>query len=114
MKRMLSVFVLGLAGFAIANANEITSVELRATQSLQMNNEWVAQDTVKRTLVEPIDLPEAIHSTLRGDDYLGWTILSAYYVEPAEADSFYEITLQRVEEQELKVVKINAEGRVIE
>src|SRR5690554_5174381 len=114
MKRMLSVFVLGLAGFAVANASEITSTEFKAAQSLEINNNLVAQDTVKRTLVEPLDLPEAVHATLKGDDYLGWTILSAYYVEPVEKDSFYEITLQRVEVQELKVVKMNADGRVIE
>lgn len=116
MKRMLSVLVLGFAGFAIANAAETNNVEAREALSFQVNNEIVLaqQDSVKRTLVESADVPEAIHTTLGGDEYMGWSILSAYFVEPEEATSFYEITLQRVEEQELRVLKFDASGRVIE
>lgn len=115
MKKMLSVAVLGLAGIAIANAHVITEREANEARIYQVNTEVVVtQDTVKRTMIEPVDLPEAIHSTLKGDEYQGWTILSAFFVEPVEETSFYELTLQRVEVQELKVVKFDASGRVIE
>lgn len=115
MKRILSVLVLGLAGIAIANANEPTNTELKDITSLEIKLEVMsAQDSVKRTLVQPADLPEAVRTTLNGDEYQGWVILNAYHVEPAEATSFYEITLQRVEEQELKVVKLDASGRVVD
>ncbi len=114
MMKMLSVIVLGFAGFAIANANETTKVNLKDTESFQVNNEVVlAPDSVKRTMVQPSDLPEAIHTKLGEDEFQGWVILSAYFVEPEEKEAFYEITLQRLEQEELRVVKFDASGRII-
>jgi len=114
MKRILSVIVMGFAGLAISNANEISTATLHESETFQVNNEFVfAADSVKRTMVQSADLPEAIHTKLAEDEFMGWVILNAYFVEPEENDAFYEITLQRVEEEELRVVKFDSSGRII-
>ena len=38
-------------------------------------------------MVEPVDLPEVLQH-VKGDEYQGWTILSAFFVEPVEETSF--------------------------
>ena len=114
MKRILSVIVMGFAGLAISNANEISTANMNESENFQVKQEVVhATDSVKRTMVQSADLPEAIHTKLTEDEFMGWVILNAYFVEPEEKEAFYEITLQRVEQDELRVVKFDASGRII-
>lgn len=119
MKKMLSVIVAGFAGIAIANAANATNVEVNTNvaqfpaQQIQQE-ETVTQDSVKRTLVDPSDLPEAIQDALRGDDYTGWVVVTAYLVEPEGQDAYYEISLQREGEEELRIVLFNPDGTIRE
>lgn len=114
MKKILSMIVMGFAGLAISNANEISATSLNESENFQVNNEvFLAADSVKRTMVQSSDLPEAIHTKLTEDEFMGWVILNAYFIEPEEKEAYYEITLQRVEEDELRVVKFDSSGRII-
>jgi hypothetical protein len=114
MKRMLLVGVLGIAGFAIANANEETQVNLKDPQTFQVNNqEFLAADSVKRTAVDPADLPETIKTKLGEEEYRDWLILSAYLVEPVEKAAHYEITLHKEGEEEVRVVRFDVMGNII-
>lgn len=114
MKKMMSVIVAGFAGMAFATAYEAnTNAQVVGAEQI-MVEELVAQDSVKRTLVESSDLPTAVQETLRGDDYMGWTVATAYLVEPEGQDAYYEISLQREGEEDLRIVLLNADGTVRE
>lgn len=109
MKKMVLVAVLALGGWAFANAGEVETVQKYAT-----NSETAIQDTTKRTLVAPENLPQGIKTALSGEEYTGWTVVTAYHVEPEKKDAYYEISLERVGEEDLKVVKMDADGKLKE
>lgn len=116
MKKMLSVMVLGIAGIAFANASEKEVVSFDQNRSVVsvVDQVIVAQDSVKRTMIEPASLPDAVINTLMGDDFNGWVIVSAYFVEPAEAASFYEVTLKKEDEEDARVVNLDESGNIID
>ena len=112
MKKLMSVTILALAGFAIVNAKdagEVNKMEFQAPEFEQV----AVQDTVKRTMVEVANLPAAIITTLSGEEYVDWKISTAYFVEPKDQEAFYEITLHREGKEELRVVKLDQNGQVI-
>lgn len=112
-KMMLAVAAVALGGWAVANAGEKeTDFEInREIQSVAIQQQQEQQDSVRRTLVEPENLPDPVKTALSGEEYTGWTVASAYLVESAKKSPYYEISLEREGEENLKVVKLNADGK---
>lgn len=111
MKKMMLVAVLAVAGWTIANANEAEEAVLK---HMTVNNEMQTptQENDKRTLIEPENLPQGIKTALAAEEYTGWTVSTAYLVEPEEKEAYYEISLEKVGEEDLKVVKMDADGKL--
>lgn len=105
----MCVAVLGIAGLAFANANEMERMNFERPMEVVAQ-----QDSVKRTMIEPASLPDAVINTLMGDDFSGWVIVSAYFVEPVEASSFYEVTVKKEDEEESRVINLDASGNIID
>lgn len=117
MKKMMSMIVAGFAGLAVLNAAEgevNTNAGADSRNAIQIQEQFAPQDSVSRTLIEPADLPEGIQETLRGDDYMGWVVVTAYLVEAEGQDSYYEVSLQREGEENLRIVLFNPDGTIRE
>lgn len=111
MKKIFSVMILAVAGIAITNAKEVNI--LNDVNRMEIVQEVAVQDSVKRTLMQPQDLPDAVKNTLGGEEFVDWKITTAYFVEPEEMVAFYEVSLQREGEEDIRVVKLNANGEII-
>jgi len=66
----------------------------------------VTQDDKEKIKAE--DLPEAVKTTLNGDEYTGWLIESAYKIKSKDQ---YEVELKKG--AETKTVKLDKEGKII-
>lgn len=96
---MLSAFILAFATTAIlAQPAEIVSMELIAQQ--------------EKTPIKLEELPEAVKTTLSGEQFTGWAPSEAFVVTPEEGVKYFEVTLKKGEE--VKVVSLSEDGKVIE
>lgn len=86
---------------------------LSGTHQSAVSDSLEHQDTLKKTVVAPADLPVEIIITLGSDEYVGWVIDTAYFAEPEEEDAYYEITLLKEDEEEPKVVKLDENGKLL-
>jgi hypothetical protein len=66
----------------------------------------VTQDDKEKIKAE--DLPEAVKTTLNGDEYTGWLIQSAYKYKSKD---HYEVELKKG--AETKTIKLDKEGKVV-
>ena len=115
MKKMMLVAAVALGGWAFASAGQTET----AREYIAINTEiqplaiqqQEQQDSVKRTLVEPENLPQGVKTTLSGEEYTGWTVATAYHVESRNKAPYYEISLEREGEEDLKVIKLDADGK---
>jgi len=101
-KIMLSAAVLAFAGMSSVNA---------ATNSVPVSSSIVfnIQD---KTPVKAGDLPDAVKTTLSGEQYAGWTIKEAFSVQPADETPYFEVTLEK--DDETQVVNLSEAGEVVE
>lgn len=109
MKKMMLVAAVALAGWTVANATEVEPLQ---TPSIVVSADAQTQDTAKRTQVAPENLPQGIKTALSAEEYTGWTVATAYHVEPEEKEAFYEISLEKIGEEDLRVIKMDAEGNL--
>lgn len=110
-KMMLAVAAVALGGWAVANAGTKETAELTTENQPIAIQQQEQQDSVRRTLVEAENLPQPVRTALDGDEYTGWTVATAYLVESAKKSPYYEISLEREGEEELKVVKFKPDGK---
>lgn len=118
MKKLMLLVVVGVAGLASVHAanEERKSMpsEVISVERLAVSVDTTTQDSVKRTLLEPIDLPQSVQATLQSDEYLGWTVVTAYYVEEVGRDAYYEISLQQEGQEDIRVINLNSDGTLRE
>lgn len=105
MKKMMLVAVLAVAGLVMTSANAGVVYN-------SMSDMLATQQEDRRTAVEAENLPQGIKTALNAEEYTGWTVVTAHHVEPAEKEAYYEISLEKVGEEDLKVVKMDADGKV--
>lgn len=110
MKKLLIVVGIVSAGMLTTQAKEVVNIH----ENTFVLADTTQQDSVKRTKVEINELPEAVKTTLQSEHYQGWAVISAFFVEQKDVNPFYEITLKKDDEEELKIVKLTVEGKVIE
>lgn len=111
MKKLLSLSLFVLAGIGLSQANAST-IEMKSPLFDQQNQQ--SADSVKKTPVEVDALPEAVKTTLAGEQYQGLNIESALWVEIQNKPSYYEVTLRREGELESTIVKLDAEGKIVD
>lgn len=97
-KLMLSMAFLAIAGTVTVYANNTQDVAIVKFQ-----------DEKKPVKVE--ELPDAVKSTLAGDEYKEWMAEEAFHVKPATGSEHYEIKLKKGEES--KTVKLDKDGKVV-
>lgn len=66
----------------------------------------VVQD--EKVKITENELPEAVKSTLKGEDYKTWSVNAVYHLKNADQ---YEVELKN--EAETKTVKFDKEGKVV-
>ena len=99
---MLSAAILAFAGMATVNAETVNS-KISVATVMQFQD---------RTPVKAEDLPDAVKEALAGEEYSEWTIKEAFAVSPAEGVPFFEISLQKGDEN--RVVNLNEAGEVVD
>ena len=98
-KIILSALVLGFATVTSVNANPIS---YSPVITINAN-----QDEIP---VKPEDLPAAVKTTLAGDEYKDWQIVTAYLVKKDGLET-YKINLMK--DKETKLVKLDKDGKVV-
>lgn len=72
--------------------------------------EIVAQQ--EKTPIKLEELPDAVKTTLSGEQFTDWAPSAAFVVTPEEGAKYFEVTLNKGEE--VKVVNLSEDGKVIE
>ena len=98
MKKVMFFLSAMVVGVGFANAAPAISVN--------SNVITVNQDDKEKIKAE--DLPEAVKTTLNGDEYTGWLIQSAHKIKSKDQ---YEVVLKKG--AETKTVKLDKEGKVV-
>ncbi len=96
---MLSALFVAFAATAtIAQPVKLVSTEIIAQQ--------------EKTPIKLEELPDAVKTTLTGEQFTGWAPAEAFVVTPEEGAKYFEVTLKKGEE--VKVVNLGEDGKVIE
>lgn len=106
MKKVLFIvasfmFVGGIS----ANAQEVSST---TKETVAVAEKKVTAVNQEKTKITKDELPQAVQTTLAGDDFKGWSLINAYVIK---AKNHYEVELMNG--AELKTFKFDAEGKVI-
>ena len=72
--------------------------------------EIVAQQ--EKTSIKLEELPDAVKTTLSGEQFTGWAPTEAFVVTPEEGAKYFEVSLKK--EEVVKVVNLGEDGKVIE
>ena len=76
--------------------------------SIPVSNSVVSYLQEEKTKIKEEELPEAVKTTLKGDDYKDWTISAAYSIKSTDQ---YEVELKK--ETETKVVRFDKDGKAL-
>jgi hypothetical protein len=98
MKKVMFFLSALVVGVGFANAAPAISVK--------SNVITVNQDDKEKIKAE--DLPEAVKTTLNGDEYTGWLIQSAHKIKSKDQ---YEVELKKG--AETKTVKLDKDGKIV-
>jgi hypothetical protein len=101
-KIILSAAFLAIAGFTTVNASEINNPTTYVVQ----------QDSTTKTAVEFKDLPDSVKATLASEPFKAWLPTGAFLVTNADKSVYYQVDVKK--EEEVKSLKITADGKVIE
>lgn len=103
MKISVVLFV-AMMGFtsAISAQNTVPS-DARAQVAVAVDD--------NRKPIKPEDLPQAVKTTLQGQEYRDWSVSAAFHVKKDNAE-YYEVELTRA--METKTVKLDKEGKKVE
>ncbi len=105
MKKILFLVALIFAGVSVG-ANSLTDTN-PAVMAIDQNEKYITQD----------ELPEAVQTALKGDDYKGWSVSSIAKVEGqpgtdgAKGKAHYKV--QVTNGTEVKTVKLDENGKKV-
>src|SRR5690606_415016 len=75
-----------------------------------VNTEIISQQ--EKTAVKLEELPDAVKTTLSGEEYTSWIPSEAFVVTSQEGTKSFEVTLKK--DEEVKVVNLGEDGKKIE
>lgn len=90
-------------------------VAFAATATIAQPVKTVATEIVTQQEKAPIkleELPDAVKTTLSGEQFTGWIPSEAFVVTPEEGVKYFEVTLKKGDEA--KVVNLSEDGKVVE
>lgn len=102
MKKGIFTVAALVSGLAFASAQTIAPVQEVSAPS-------AATTVVEKVKIKPEELPDAIKTTLKSDDYKGWMAYAAYH---DTAKDLYEVELRKG--SETKSFKFDAEGKKVD
>lgn len=91
----------------VLSASFVSASTMR--RSFDIKSSAVLKLDDKKIKIKAADLPDAVKTTLRGQDYAGWQISSVYKF--SESGNF-EIQLKNADE--VKTVKFDKEGNILQ
>jgi len=101
MKKGIFTVAAVVAGLTFVNAQNIAPAQEAVTPA--------AVQAVEKVKIKPEQLPDAVKTTLKGDDYKGWSAYAAYHDTQT---NIYEVELRKG--SETKSVKFDADGKKVD
>lgn len=101
-KLILSAAVIACAGFTTLKAN---------TTDLSSSIAYTVQDSVTKTPVEIIALPEPVKATLASDAVKDWIPTAAFLVKDSKGNEYYHIDVKKADET--KFIKLDKDGKPV-
>jgi len=101
-KLIVSAVALTLISFASVQANDSYKFNSGTNANVSINK----QDKVA---VKPEDLPEGIKKTIKGEEFAGWKITSAFLVTAPDKTQYYELNVKNG--SEAARVKLDKDGK---
>ena len=101
MKKGIFTVAAFAAGLTFASAQTIAPAQETTKPS--------TVQAVEKVKIKPEELPEAIKTTLKGDDYKGWTAYTAYH---DTVKNIYEVEIRKG--SETKSLKFDADGKKVD
>jgi hypothetical protein len=98
MKNVLFFIAMVVAGVGFVNAagaNDVGSTSITVQQD-------------DREKIKPEELPEAVKTTLNGDEYKGWLVQTAYRIKSKD---LYEVEVKKG--AETKTIRFDKDGKVV-
>lgn len=106
-KLVISGLALTLISFASVQATTLTNASRGNIEIYTFKG----QDQEK-VAVKPEDLPEAIKTTINGDEFKGWTVVSAFLVTAPDKTQYYELNVKNGDETAR--VKLDKDGKNVD
>lgn len=98
-KIMLSALFMAFATTAtFAVMPETTSIEITVQE--------------EKTPLKIEELPDAVKTTLSGEQYIGWAPTQAFTVTPEDGPKYFQVTIKK--DDETKIVNLQEDGREIQ
>ena len=101
-KLIVSAVALTLISFASVQAKSTVEFDNGKTTSVKIN----AQEKIA---VKPEDLPEGIKKTIKGEEFAGWKVTSAFLVTEPDKKQYYELNVKNG--SEAARVKLDKDGK---
>lgn len=100
-KLIVSAMALTLISFASVQANNALKINTAATS--------VVSNFQEKVEVKPEDLPDGIKKTIRGEEFTGWKITSAFLITAPDKTQYYELNVKNGSESAR--VKLDKNGK---
>ncbi|WP_221391671.1 hypothetical protein [Dyadobacter sp. NIV53] len=100
-KLIVSAMALTLISFASVQANT----------PLNTNKEILSlvSNTQEKVAVKPEELPDGIKKTIRGEEFTGWKVTSAFLITAPDKTQYYELNVKNGKESAR--VKLDKDGK---
>ena len=105
-KLIVSALALTLISFASVQANTPNTTNSAGTTVTISGQD---QDKVS---VKPDDLPDGIKKTIKGEEFSGWKVTSAYLITTPDKTQYYELNVKNG--SETARVKLDKDGKNVE
>ena len=100
-KLIVSAMALTLISFASVQADNSLKTNISGSSVVSNLQEKVA--------VKPEDLPDGIKKTIRGEEFTGWKVTSAFLITTPDKTQYYELNVKNGSESAR--VKLDKDGK---
>jgi len=101
-KLIVSALALTLISFASVQANTTSEISIQERSA-------AVSDKQEKVAVKPEDLPEGIKKTIKGEEFAGWKVTSAFLITAPDKTQYYELNVKNGSESAR--VKLDKDGK---
>ncbi len=89
----------------------ISFASVQANTPLNTNKEILSlvSNTQEKVAVKPEELPDGIKKTIRGEEFTGWKVTSAFLITAPDKTQYYELNVKNGKESAR--VKLDKDGK---